>query len=211
LPRHPLISVAAACAAVAVAASAAPSALADGDPASDYLITLPVFLPFNAHVSKARSDELLSVLAASKKAGFKIRAAVISSAYDLGAVPILFRKPVEYANFLGQELFYWYKGEVLVVMPNGYGVYRNGPAPAADRTAVAALPPPGPTGNALVEAASRAVRALAAVRGIHLAAVTTSGGTSSAASDRVEIGVGVAAALVLFAGVALLRHRRAPR
>jgi MYXO-CTERM domain-containing protein len=208
LPRHPFISLVAA---VAVAASAVPSGLADGDPASDYLITQPVFLPFDAQVSKARSNELLAVLAASNKAGFKVRAAVISSAYDLGSVPILFRKPVAYAHFLGQELFYWYKGEVLVVMPNGYGVYRNGPAPAADRTTVAALAPPGTTGNALVEAASRAVRALAAVRGIHLPNLTATGGTGSATSDRIEIAVGAAAAVALFVAFVLRRRRRAAR
>ena len=80
---------------VGVAAAAlVPVALADGDPASDYLITQPAFLPFNAPVAKATSSEFLALLAASKKAGFEIRVAVIAAPSDLGAIPILFRKPV---------------------------------------------------------------------------------------------------------------------
>jgi hypothetical protein len=111
LARYQLIPLLA----VALAASAAvPAALADGDPASDYLITQPAFLPFNAPVDKAKSAEFLALLAASKKAGFEIRVAVIAARNDLGSIPVLFRKPVEYAQFLGQELFYWYKGELLV-------------------------------------------------------------------------------------------------
>ena len=88
------------------AALLVPSAAADGDPASDYLITQPVFLPFDAHVDKASANELSGLLAAAKKAGFEIRVAVISSKVDLGSVPILYRRPQTYARFLGQELFY---------------------------------------------------------------------------------------------------------
>lgn len=188
----------------------APAALADGDPASDYLITQPAFLPFDAHIDKAKSNELVALLAAAKKAGFEIRVAVIATRYDLGSVPVLYRKPKQYARFLGQELFYWYKQEVLVVMPNGYGVYRHGAAPAADLAEVAALPPSGTTaGNALVAAGSRAVRALATRRGIDLSHVTASGSRSSTTSDRIEIALGVAAGLAVL-GV-LVRRKRAGR
>jgi hypothetical protein len=207
--RHRLIPL---LAAVAVAAIATPAAFADGDPASDYLITQPVFLPFDAHVDKAKSNELAALLAAAREKGFELRVAVIATRYDLGAVPVLYRKPVQYARFLGQELFYWYKGELLVVMPNGYGVYKHGPAPAPDPATVAAIPPAGTTaGNALVTAGMRAVRALAAKRGIDLSHVTASGSGSPTGSDRLAIGIGAAVTLALVAGFAFLRRRRAAR
>jgi pyruvate/2-oxoglutarate dehydrogenase complex dihydrolipoamide acyltransferase (E2) component len=207
VPRHRFIAL---LAALALAAAVAPAAVADGDPASDYLITQPAFFPFDAHIGTATSDELVALLAASKKAGFEIRVAVISTQYDLGAVPVLYGKPVQYAHFLGQELFYWYKRELLVVMPAGYGVYHHGTAPAADRAAVAALAPPATTaGNALVAAASRAVRALAARRGIDLSHVTAAGSRSSTGSDRIAIAIGAAVSLALAAGLVLLRRRRA--
>jgi hypothetical protein len=197
---------------LAAVAACVPAALADGDPASDYLISQPMFLPFDAHVSKAKSNELTAVLAASKKAGFDVRIAVIASAYDMGAVPVLFRKPVQYARFLGQELFYWYKHELVVVMPNGYGVYNHGPAPAADTAAVAALPPPASAaGNTLVDAGIQTVRTLAARRGIDLSHVQASGSSSSTGSDRIAIGIGIAVALALGGGLVFLRRRRAAR
>ena len=58
-------------------------------------------------------------------------------------MPILFGKPQQYASFLGQEDFYFFKDELLVVMPQGYGLYNHGRrVPPADRAAVAALPAP---------------------------------------------------------------------
>ena len=137
---------------------------------------------------------------------------MIATRYDLGSVPVLYRKPARYARFLGQELFYWYKGELLVVMPNGFGVYKHGPAPAADRATVAALPAPGTTsGNALVASAGGAVRKLAARRGIDLSHVKATGSRNSTRTDRIEIAGGVAAALALIAAVVLVRRRRAGR
>ena len=55
-----------------------------------------------------------------------MRVALIGTRHDLGAVPVLFGKPQRYADFLGQELVYFWKGPTLVVMPNGYGIYQNG-------------------------------------------------------------------------------------
>jgi len=188
-------------------AAASGVALGDGDPASDYLITQPAFLPFDAHVDQASSSELAGLLASAKKKGFEIRVAVISTKLDLGAVPILYRKPQIYAHFLGQELFYWYKRELLVVMPNGYGVYRHGLVPA-DQAAVDKLPPPGSAaGNTLVAAANRAVRALAARHGVTLVAVSGSA-SSSTNSDRIVIAGAAAGVALLTAGVIYVRRRR---
>lgn len=197
---------------LAMAALAAPVGLADGDPASDYLISQTTFVPFSSKPDKAKADELVALLAASKKAGFELRVAVIAAASDLGAVPILYRKPDQYARFLGQELVYWYKGELLIVMPNGYALYRNGKAPAADRAVVAALPAPGTSdGNALTDSASAAVKALAASKGIDLSAAASSDSGSSKSRDRIVIGVGFMVGLVLFAGVVVLRRRSVRR
>jgi hypothetical protein len=120
---------------------------------------------------------------------------------------------VRYAQFLGQELFYFYKHNLLVVMPNGYGVYAGGTAPAADRDAVAKLPPPGTTdGNALVAAADRAVRTLASRRGITLPkTLGTSSGGSSTGRDRVVILVAAVVVVALVGVVVLLLRRRRSR
>ena len=200
-----------AAAAAVLALALAPAALADGDPASDYLISQSVFLPFDVHVDKDRAAGLTALLAASKKAGFPIRVAVIATKTDLGAVPVLYGQPVRYAQFLGQELFYFYKHNLLVVMPNGYGVYAGGAAPAADRDAVAKLPAPGTQdGNALVAAADRAVRTLASRRGITLpqTAGTPSGGSSSNRDRFVILGAALALVAVVGVVVFVLRRRR---
>jgi hypothetical protein len=195
-----------------VAAAAAAPVLADGDPASDYLITQSTFLPLDRVIAKSTSAELAAHIAAAQKAGFPVRVAVIATPYDLGAVPILYRRPSEYARFLGQELYYWYRHELLVVMPNGFGIYNHGTASAADRALVAGLPPPNTTsGTGLVAAGVRALDRLAASRGIDLTKVKPSGSSSSSGGDRIEIGAATAVVLVLAAAFAFLRRRRAAR
>jgi hypothetical protein len=189
----------------------APAALADGDPASDYLIGLPAFLPFDAKIDKSRGEQFSQLLAEAKQQGFEIRVAIIATKYDLGAVPVLYRHPQQYARFLGQELFYWYKHELLVVMPNGYGVYRHGPAPAGDLAALAKLAPPNSTsGNALVAAAGRAVRVLAKRHGIVLAEVKPAASHSSTNRDRLEIALAIVI-LGALAWAALFVRRRSRR
>ncbi len=196
--------------AVVVAALLVQSALADGDPASDYLISQQVFVPFQG-VSTKTAGEITALLNDSDQKGFPLKVAVISSGYDLGAVPSLFRKPQQYASFLGQEDYYFFKDELLVVMPNGYGLYKHAGVPAADKAAIKALPPPGTAdGDLLVAAAEHAVRVLAARHGVTLSAASNSGG-SSKTSDRVEILSGVLALGALAIGARLLLRRRERR
>jgi hypothetical protein len=102
--------------------TAAP-ALADGDPASDVLAAQPVFLPQDANLSTGRQAQLAALLQTAARSGFPVRVAVIASAADLGSVTELWRQPQSYAHFLGQELSLVYRGALLVVMPNGYGLY----------------------------------------------------------------------------------------
>jgi len=71
-------------AALAVGLLAVSAAQANGDPASDVLITQQVFLPFEAPISKSASDDLTKTVAAANKRGFKIRVAVIAFTGDLG-------------------------------------------------------------------------------------------------------------------------------
>ena len=187
-------------------------ALADGDPASDYLLSQSTFLsPFDGHIPTAQSQELAAMLASAKKQGFPLKVAVIVTSYDLGAVPILFRKPQTYAKFLAEEDFYYWKAELLVVMPNGYGIFKGKGLPAADAALIRRLPAVRSTsGPVLVQAAERAVRALAARRGLTLSTASPKGKSSSTSTERIEIGAGALALLLaLLGGRIAWRRRRA--
>ncbi len=197
---------------VAALAGAASPARADGDPASDFLLSQSTFLsPFDGHVSRAEATRLVQMLAEAKQKGLPLKVAVITSRYDLGSVPILFRRPQTYARFLDQEDFYYWKDELLVVMPNGYGIAKAKNLPAADKAAIAALPPPAATdGTSLVVDAQRAVRAVAAKHGITLTAGPGATGGSSAWTDRAEIAAAILVAGLLGLGLRFLVRRRRP-
>ena len=182
-------------------------ARADGDPASDYLIQQQVFLPYDAKIPKPQQDALLAAVRSVNKQGFKIRVALIWSDYDLGSVTSLWKQPRRYARFLGFELGYYYRGRLLVVMPNGFGT-ANMPAAAARPLGRIAIGP-GPDG--LLRATETAVERLAAAQGVHVsppARVTTPAQRN--ARDRIHIVLG--AAVLLAAGLLLrlaLRRRAA--
>jgi hypothetical protein len=189
-----------------------PAARADGDPASDYLIVQSTFLSnVDGHVAPAQASRLIAMLAEAQKDGFGLKVAVIVTPYDLGSVPILFDKPQTYATFLGEEDYYYWKDELLVVMPNGYGIYRSSHLPAADKALIARLPfAHTSNGTALVIAAERAVRALAARRGISLGTVAAKPAGSSAGEERLEIGAVVLIAAAI-GGALRYAFRRRPR
>lgn len=147
---------------------AAPTALADGDPASDLLASTTLFNPSNSGVSLGAQARLEAVLTASRRAGFPIRVALIASgsAGDLGTVTSLWRQPRRYAYYLWYELKDVYAGQVLVVMPGGFGLWgpRSGPhAVMAPEQSVRATAP-GP-GEQLAAAAISAVPLLARAAG----------------------------------------------
>jgi hypothetical protein len=215
--RERAAGVVATLAAVLALVGPLPSARADGDPASDYLLVQSTFLsPFDGHASLASQTALISMVAQAQKQGLPLKVAVIVTPYDLGSVPMLFRKPAEYASFLGQEDYYYWKDELIVVMPNGYGIYlataHGDGVPAADQAALRALPfQPTSNGTALVLDAERAVRAVAAKHGITLG---TGGGApkktlSTADSERFEIAGGVVVALLAAAALRFGRRLRA--
>jgi hypothetical protein len=190
---------------------AAPIARADGDPASDWLLSQPAFTSYDKTVSKTEAAKLVAMLNDAKQKGFLLKVAVIVSPYDLGAVPVLYKRPQTYAKFLGQEIYFVTKGELLVVMPNGYGLYKAQGLPAADKSLVDGLPKLNTTnGTALVQAAQQAVQKLAARRGITLSANSASSGGSSVWVERVEIaGAVVVIGLLALGGRWYWRRRRA--
>lgn len=144
---------------------AAPAAFADGDPASDVLVESVVFNPIDG-VSLASQARLEAVLNASASAGFPIRVALIASAKDLGTVTPLWDKPANYAAYLDTELSLSYRGQVLVVMPGGFGLHGPARGPHAVSAAEVAVKAraPGP-GEQLAVSALSAVPRLAAAAG----------------------------------------------
>ena len=191
-------------------------ARADGDPASDVLLTSRQFIPADANSSAGQQARLASLLQAAARGGFPIRVAVIPSAYDLGSVTVLWRRPRVYARFLGIELSVLRAQPLLVAMPDGFGYYAPGHSAAGPYRMLASVPIGSGSGG-LVAATESAVGALASADGIRL----TPGGRSAArgpsahgggVSVTVVVAAGVGAALLLLglaAAPALAGRRRA--
>ena len=181
-----------------LAVSAGP-ARADGDPASDVLALQRLFVPVELSPSP-QTQELQALLAEADRVGFPIRVALIDAASDLGSVTWLWGRPFRYAQYLWTELSELYGGQVLVVMPGGFGIYGppHGPgAVGAGELHVKALSPAA--GPKLVTAALSAVRLLASAAGQQLPAVANP--TGSATAERTTGGgIDPLALLVLLAG-----------
>ena len=200
-------------AAVLATLVAAPLARADGDPASDWLLTQPTFVPSDDGVPPAYAAQLRATVAAAKARGYRIRVALIGTQYDLGSVYSLWRQPNQYALFLGKELYFVYTGRLLVVFPNGLATSVGGKAaPASQQAVVARIAPPGARPAALASAATRAVVRLAADAGVVIAAAPLSGRTkpvpSSNNRDRVTIAAVALLVVAAIAVVLLIRRRR---
>jgi hypothetical protein len=180
-------------------------AQANGDPASDYLLTQNLFLPFTTSIDRGDVTRLEGLLKNAKEQNFPIRVAVILSPSDLGTAFSLINKPQKYAEFLGLELAFVYRDRLLVVMPNGYGYAVNGKPDTKASAVLAKLPPPGRDATKEVSAAIPAVQALAAANGRHLV-VPKSG--SSETRDRITIAAATVAALALIAALVLYRRQR---
>ena len=196
--------------AVAVAAAASPASIAraDGDPASDYLLTQQVFLPSQSTSASTSQRRLIGFVQAANRAGFAVRVAIISSSYDLGSVTELWRQPRMYARFLGLELSFVYARRLLVVMPNGFGFnWPSHSSVSAYRLLTRIAIPSGSAG--LLSAAQTAVRRLAGAAGIKVVAPThlaTAPQTNS--RDNVIIVALAVLAASLFVAFVLLRRRR---
>ncbi len=164
----------AAAAAVAVACLALCGvARADGDPASDVLIVANRFEPYTAKIPAQSRKKLVATIAAARAKRYPVRVAMIGDQYDLGSAGLLMNHPQDYSKFLAQELAQFNTDWTLVVMPNGYGIYRCKPvkqpggysdpcnAEFANAADIKALKGLGKPHGDLALSADSAVRALA--------------------------------------------------
>jgi len=184
-----------------------PQARADGDPASDVLAFQTLFLPQDASVPASQQAELGALIQSAQRSGYEIRVALIASPTDLGSITGLWRQPQNYAEFLGQELSLVYRGPLLVIMPDGFGLYNTGHTPAAKRPVLAAVAI-SPGAGGLVTTAMTAIRRLAAASGHTLtvsgATVRPPAGSTDAAAWVVFV---IGGALAVSAWAASLRAR----
>ena len=196
---------------LALGGALAAVARADGDPASDYLITQPIYFPYDGRFSPELEGRLLALVREAKAQGFPIKVALIPDSYDLGSITVLWRRPKLYARFLGEEDAAFFKQRLLIVMPNGFGFYRPGHPVDAEYATLAKIPiAPGDDG--LVQAAISGVQALAAGGGVKLAAPTHVETPAQRNShDRVVIIVAAAVALALAWLLRLALRRRGTR
>ena len=182
----------------------APSAArANGDPASDYLLTQSVFLPFTTKIDRNEVKRLDALLREAERQHFRIRVAVILSRSDLGTAFSLFGKPEKYAQFLGLELSFVYRDRLLVVMPNGYGYSVNGDPDPKASALLKMLPAPGRDATKEVQGATVAVQQLSAAEGLRLT-VPKVGGSSG--RDRLTIAAAATAGIALIAAFVLYRR-----
>jgi hypothetical protein len=180
------------------------AAKANGDPASDVLLTDQVFLPFEAPISDTAKKNLRDTVAEANKKGFKLRVAVIAFTSDLGTATALWAHPEDYSKFLGKEIAFVTTDPLLVAMPAGFGFYDQD-RPVASEQQVLAKVKPGKIPTALAESTAAAVRALAAAKGMTLPKPSSG---SSGAHDRLILGVAVAAFLLILVVPARLVRRR---
>ena len=173
----------------------APSAArANGDPASDFLLSQDVFFPFENKLSARVKQDLVGAVEQANSAGYPVKVAIINTRSDLGLVPQMFGRPQPYAEFLGSEIGFVFQGHLVVAMPQGLGLSFKGGKPDPNRGVVARIRVNGgPDGTG--RAAATAVPRLAARAG-------RTGGGSGGVS--VELIAGVVATLVVVGGILVI-------
>jgi hypothetical protein len=183
----------------------APGALANGDPASDVLLQAKIYFP-TQRVGVPQAQQLHRVVQAANTKGYTIRVALIHDENDLGTVPNLLNQPQKYAEFLAPEIRFAYRGDLLVVMPDGLGVTQTDQTPAPAKAIDGMKVEAGGSPEGLALTAEEAVAKLSAAAG-HPLEGAKKGGSSSALA-----GILVAVALLgLGIGGALwLRHSQRP-
>ena len=194
----------------AVAGATAAAARADGDPASDVLLSDNVFLSYQSPYGSKEGRTLEAFAREAKQAGFPLKVAVITQLADMGSVGGLYGRAQPYANFLGREIEFVYRGTLVVVMngrPGGFGVHGPGATPAARRAIAGMRLPPTPTVAQLARVAAVAMQRVAAASGHKLATPTLSGGAKKTKTSTrlLEVFLVIAIGLaVLVGGAALL-------
>jgi len=193
-------------AAAVCAAVPAPRALADADPASDYLLGAPAFYPFQPRTSTPVRQQLERALAALKARGLNLKVAIIENPTDLGAVPNLFGKPQAYATFLGQEISFNQPQPLLVVMPSGFGLSHVGPASALHGQSVDSAH----KSDGMARSATAAVERLARANGKPIS-VSSAARSGSGSGVSPLITFGAPALIVVLGALFASRIRRRPR
>jgi hypothetical protein len=155
-------------------------ARADGDPASDVLIKERVFYPYQLRLPRESTAKLEKTIESARSQGYSVRVAMIAHDFDLGSAGLLYRRPKVYAKFLAQELAQFNSDWVLIVMPNGYGIFNCVPLKReggysdpcekqepsrADEKLLASLPAQSKSGEDYAAVAEVAVRRLAEAHG----------------------------------------------
>jgi hypothetical protein len=135
----------------------APAALADGDPASDVLVSQDVFLPQSETIPPQLAEQLNALARQADQAGHTLKIALIATPADLGSVNSLYGQPANYARYLSLELEFVTKAPILIVMPQGVGFARAGKTIPAQQLAGLSTQT-GP--NGLAETAISAVKRL---------------------------------------------------
>jgi hypothetical protein len=188
----------------------APAAWADGDPASDVLLTQDTFFPYAPPVSEKLKTGLQQVVKKAKAAGYPMKVALVNTEADLGAYPQLFNQPAKYSDLLSRELETLNPHgnavdavHLLIVMPGGFGGSNLGDG--VDRALAPVKIDAGGGSDALAQAAMAAVARIATENGhqvpvppeaslkVSKSAKKSGGGTSPV--------VFLAPALLLFAGL----------
>jgi hypothetical protein len=187
---------------------AVPAARANGDPASDELITNQVYIGIEVPLSNADRDALVETVAAANERGYPIRVALIAFTSDLGTAVSLWGRPQDYAKFLGSELAFVYTKPLLIAMPSGFGFY-HGRKPVAKEERALARVRAGKTPSALTQSTVEAVRKLAAAKGVDVPADSSGGGHDW--RDRAIIAAVGLVVVGLIAAVAVRRLSRGRR
>jgi len=131
----------------------------------------------------------------------------VATPTDLGSVSQLWRNPAGYAQFLGRELSLVFRGTLLVVMPNGFGVSPVvGPGGHASPVAGATTIPSPHAGESMVAAAVAAIEHLASAAGHPVSAPSASaaGAGAGSASGSWLTSVDAGSWLALAIGAALI-------
>lgn len=185
-------------------------AAADADPASDILLGSQVFYPYQPAVSAALRRQLEQKLGGLKANGMNLKVAIIQSPVDLGALPSIFGKPQQYAEFLDREISFSKPQPLLVVMPNGFGLVHAGPTSSVDGLKI----DKAQKSNGLAAAAVQAVDRIAKANG---KSTTGGSGTSSSnsggggASPVIIFGIPILLILLAVGAVVVQRRRAAVR
>ena len=202
--------------AAALAGAVAGTARADGDPASDVLLSDNVFLSYQSPYGSAEGRALEALAKEAKQQHFPMRIAVITQLADMGSVGGLYGKAQRYADFLASEVAFVYRGTLVVVMngkPGGFGVHGPGATPAARRAlARMKLPSSSPTAAELARLGAVAMQRVAAASGHHLAAPSAAASKTKTSTRLLRLFLIAALALAaLGAGATLLaRWLRGP-